>query len=77
MQREPWSDIGRLQNNVRSLESNLNRKVDAHEIHTTNRNVDSLERTVRELSSTVDGLSSELQTLQAEMRDLQAFLNHP
>lgn len=60
----PWTEIGRLQQDVQSLENKLNGKADSYEISSLRSNVDHLEHTMREISSALDGFRTELQTLQ-------------
>lgn len=70
----PWSDVGRLQGDIDRLGHEVHRKADAHELHQTNRNVDSLERECRELRSEVDGLRYELQQLREDLTNTRYLL---
>ena len=66
MLNHPCSDTGRLQSEVRDLDRKISQCAQSHEVHQTQRNVDSLEHQLREISSTLDGLRSELQTVQED-----------
>ena len=63
----PWTEIGRLESDVREIKSKLDRTVERHQLEQVNSNVVSLESTVRELRSTCDGLRYELETLREEV----------
>lgn len=71
----PWTEIGRLQQEVTTLQNEMRNKSDSHEIHSINRRLDSLEHTCREIWSKVDDLSSRLQTM--EEIEKQRELNNP
>ena len=60
----PWTDTGRLQNDIQALKNELNRKVNSCEISLLNSRVVSLEHTLGELCTRVTGLCSQLQELQ-------------
>lgn len=60
MHSPPWTDLGRVESDVASIKSDLYRKADSHEVHSLQRNVDSLEYTVRELSAEIDRLRAQL-----------------
>lgn len=63
----PWTEIGRLESDVREIKDQVNRMVQSHEIQQITSNVASLERAMREVSSTLDGVRHELETLKEEM----------
>lgn len=69
--REPWSDIGRAQSDIRDIQNALGSKADDHQIHEANRRLDSLEHTLREISASVDGLRHELEASQDRIRELE------
>lgn len=69
----PWTDIGRVEIDIRDIRSSLHQYAKSHEIHEANRRLDSLEHTVRELSSSFGGLRYELQELQETVR----LINEP
>ena len=62
-----WMDVT---NKLDNLTWQNSRKVDKHELHTTNSNVASLECAIGEIRSALDGIRTELQKLQED------FLNH-
>jgi predicted nucleic acid-binding Zn-ribbon protein len=66
MLAHPCSDTGRLQSEVSDLNRKVSQCAQSHEVHQTQRNVDSLEHQLREVSATLDGLRSELQALQED-----------
>lgn len=65
----PWTEIGRLQQDVMSLQRDMHNKPDNHEIHSINSRLDSLEHTCRELSSQVDGLLHRMQELETHIQN--------
>ena len=67
----PWTEIGRLETDVRGIQSTLNQKANKYEIHQTNSTMDSLQHTIRKLSATLDGFRSELEILREEIRVLK------
>ena len=71
MQSAPWTEIGRCQQDIHSIKSELHRKVDEHEISSINRRLDSLEHTVREISTSVDGIIFRLQTCEDKLAQLE------
>jgi len=60
----PWTEIGRLESDVRDIQSTLHNKADSHEIHQINSRLDSLEHSLREISTSFAEVQSELQELQ-------------
>ena len=64
MYSAPWTEIGRVESDVRSLQQDLSRKVNDYDLSTTNGNVDRLECTVRELRATIDELLTRVQELE-------------
>jgi len=68
MQRAPWTDTGRLQNEIQSIRNDLRNKAENHELSSINCRLDSLEHTVRELGSTLDGVQHRLQQLEETER---------
>lgn len=66
----PWTEVGRLQQEMSQVHLDLYRKADKHEISSTNSNVVSLEREIGDLRSTLDGIRIELQELQEGYREL-------
>ena len=64
MLQAPWTEIGRLQQELMQLKHELSRKGDKYEINSLSSKVDSLERTNGQLSSEVACLRNELQELQ-------------
>ena len=70
----PWTEIGRLDSDVRDIKSQLNQMAQSHEVHQMRSNVDSLENTVREISSASQGLRYDIEALKEEMRCLRAEL---
>ena len=63
MMQAPWTEIGSLQSDIRSLESELRNKGETHEIHTLSSRMDSMEHSLGELSSLFDGIRTELQVI--------------
>ena len=61
MLSNPITEIGRVE---RSLQNEIQRKADRHEIHTLRGDVDRLEHTVREIRAALDGLRDELSRIQ-------------
>ena len=59
----PWTDIGSLQQKADSLQSEMYRKADKHEMDSLRSKLGCLECSVRELSSSLDSLRSELEEL--------------
>ena len=74
MQQAPWSDVGRLQNEVREIKSQINQMPRSCEIQQISGDVGSLEHTVREVRASCDGLRHELETLREEVRQLREDL---
>jgi hypothetical protein len=64
MYQPPWSDVGRLQQDVDSMRSSLLHKADSAEVSTVSRNVDSLEHSLREIRADLDGLLPRVQALE-------------
>jgi len=60
----PLSDAGQVQAEVERLRSELYRKVEGHELSTTNHRVVDLERAVGEIRALVDELRSWLKRLE-------------
>ena len=65
MYSAPWTAIGRVESDVRSLQQDLSRKANDYDLSTTNGNVYRLECTVRELRATIDELRARVQELEA------------
>lgn len=63
----PWTEVGRLQQEVQSIRNELYRKVENHEIHSINSRLDSLEHSLRELGTTLDRIQSWMQTNEARV----------
>lgn len=59
----PTSNDGQLQQEIYRLQSDLRNKGEAHEIHSLNSRMDSMENSLRELSSLFDGIRTELQVI--------------
>ena len=70
----PWTEVGRLESDVRDIKSQLNQMAKSYEVHQISGNVDSLGNTVREISSAFDELRFELETVKEEMRVLREEL---
>jgi hypothetical protein len=66
MGQAPWTDIGRLQADIRALSLQISRKVELYEVDALRSNVASLERTVGELRTEIDVLRFELLQLSQE-----------
>jgi archaellum component FlaC len=66
----PWTEIGRLESDVRDINSKLHQVAQSHEIHQVSSDVGRLEHTVREISATCAGLRNELETMRQEMIEL-------
>lgn len=64
----PWTEIGRLQQDVQQLKNQLSQKANDYEIHETNRRLDSLEYSCRKLSSQIDGLLARMQEMEESRR---------
>ena len=60
----PWTELGRVESDVRQVQQDLMRKANGYDISTTNDNVDRLECTVRELRATIDELLTRVQELE-------------
>ena len=60
----PWTEIGRLQSDIHSIEQKLHGKVSTYELSSLHSKVDGLERAIGEIRSSLDGLRFELQALQ-------------
>jgi archaellum component FlaC len=71
MLQAPWTDIGRIQSEISSIENQIRGKADNHEIHSIHSRLDNLERECREIRSLFDGIRSELQTAQENILRLQ------
>ena len=63
----PWTDIGRLESDVREIKSQTSQMAKAYEVSQISRNVDSLKCELQTLSTVLDGLRYELQTVQEEV----------
>lgn len=66
----PWTEIGRLQSEIQSLNSKLQGKVNSYEVSSLTSSMASLECTIREISSTLDGFRNELSELQENVRQV-------
>ena len=75
MNREPWSDIGRLQQEMRQLKNDIQNKADDHKIHEINRKLDCLERSLREISSRIDTIQYELQVQEGQIETIMETNN--
>ena len=62
----PWSEVGRLQQDVSSLESKMSGKADKYEVSQVSRDVDRLESTVRSLEAKLDRLEYRCQVLEED-----------
>ena len=62
----PLTEIGGLQSDVDSINSEINQMAKPYELSALNSNMDTLERTLRSLSGTLDGFRNELGTLLRE-----------
>ncbi len=70
----PWTEIGRLESDVRDIKSQLSQFSKSYELQQVDSNVGGLEHTVREISSSFDGLRYELEALREEIRTLREEL---
>jgi chromosome segregation ATPase len=61
----PWTEIGRLQGEIRTIEREMHNKAESHEFHSLRSRMDRLEHSVREIGAALDGLRAELSDLQA------------
>jgi hypothetical protein len=66
----PWTDIGRIQQDVDQIKSELHRKADSHEIYQIKSTLDRLEHSIGEVSALSSGLSSAVETLQNKIEVL-------
>ena len=64
MPHAPWTDLGRVEQDIGDIKSSLHRKAESHEIYTLSGRLDSLERTCREIRADADGIQSRLQELE-------------
>ena len=62
----PWTGLGRVEAEISSIKSELNRKADSHETHSLRSDVDRLEHTVRELRTEVDGVRVKRQEMEGK-----------
>ncbi len=60
----PWTELGRVESDVRQVQQDLTRKANGYDLSATNGNVDRLECTVRELRATIDELLTRVQELE-------------
>jgi uncharacterized protein YhaN len=68
MMQAPWTEIGRIESDVRDLKNQISQMVKSYEWQQVRSDVDSLERTLREVSSEFTELRYEIETLREEMR---------
>lgn len=69
MMQAPWTDVGRLQSDVRQITDQMWGKADSHEVRSLRSDVVRLEGELREVNSTLDGLRSELQALRQSVEE--------
>lgn len=62
----PWSEIGRLQSDVTSLENKMHGKADKYELSSIKNDVASLESSFRELDAKIDRMEYRLQALEED-----------
>jgi len=60
----PWTDIGAIQSEIHSLQSELSRKVNNYELSALHGRLDRLEHSVLEIRALFDGLQSRMQMLE-------------
>ena len=60
----PWTELGRVESDVRQVQQDLTRKANGYDLSATNGNVDRLECIVRELRATIDELLTRVQELE-------------
>ena len=56
MTSAPWTDTGRIQQDVTALQSSMRGKAEAYELNAVRSTVDRLEHSMREACATIDGL---------------------
>jgi peptidoglycan hydrolase CwlO-like protein len=66
MNHAPWSDIGRIQQELNQVKNDLRNKPNSYEISSINSKLDSLERAMRELGSTLTEIQYRLQELEED-----------
>ena len=66
----PWTEIGRLESDVREIKNKLASTVERHQVEQINRNVTILESNTRKISSLCAELRYDLETLREEVRTL-------
>lgn len=65
----PWTEIGRLESEVRDIKSSMWKYAESHKVDEVNRRVGSMEHSLREISSKVDELQSRLDEQENRLRE--------
>jgi predicted nucleic acid-binding Zn-ribbon protein len=61
----PWTDTGRLQQEISDVRRQINQKAGSHEIYAINNRLNSLEQTIANINSQIRDLLYRIQTLES------------
>ncbi len=67
MYSAPWTDVGRIQQDLDVIKSQLYGKANSYELSEINHKVGNLEHSLRQLSTEVDGFRQRMQDLEARL----------
>ena len=67
----PWTDLGRVESDIRDVKSQLSSFAKSYEFHEISRRVDTLECSVREIGTSLDGFRYEIEELLQKINDIE------
>ena len=70
----PWTDTGRLQQDISDVQRQLHNKAESYELTNVNSKLHSLESTVTNLESTITNLNCQIEDLVIKVQTLESIV---